>query len=119
MLTQINIAPLIKKPVEGLFGLVTLGHQLGYNNILSMYAVMLILTPILLFPGAHQPAAYAGRIGRCLVPVRPLPRRAGQLPDRRRLVHQSPLSAAVPASPSAAGVMHVRGGGQFCRSIRC
>ncbi|MGU3400366.1 OpgC family protein [Brucellaceae bacterium D45D] len=48
LLTQINIGPLIKKPVEALFGLVTLGHQLGYNNILSMYAVMLILTPILL-----------------------------------------------------------------------
>jgi len=48
LLTQINIGPLIKQPVEALFGLVTLGHQLGYNNILSMYAVMLILTPILL-----------------------------------------------------------------------
>ncbi|RNL41645.1 hypothetical protein D7I41_19400 [Ochrobactrum sp. MH181795] len=48
LLTQINIAPLVKHPVEALFGIVTMGHQLGYNNILSMYAVMLVLTPILL-----------------------------------------------------------------------
>ncbi|WP_343312741.1 OpgC family protein [Brucella sp. BE17] len=48
LLTQINIGPLVKQPVEALFGLVTLGHQLGYNNILSMYAVTLILTPMLL-----------------------------------------------------------------------
>lgn len=47
-LTQINIGPLVKQPVEALFGLVTLGHQLGYNNILSMYAVMLLMTPALL-----------------------------------------------------------------------
>jgi hypothetical protein len=48
LLTQINIAPLVKHPVEALFGIVTMGHQLGYNNILSMYAVMLVLTPVLL-----------------------------------------------------------------------
>ncbi|MEN5277492.1 OpgC family protein [Brucella sp. TWI432] len=48
LLTQINIAPLVKQPVEALLGLVTLGHQLGYNNILSMYAVVLLLTPLLL-----------------------------------------------------------------------
>ncbi|MFD1199670.1 OpgC family protein [Brucella gallinifaecis] len=48
LLTQINIGPLVKQPVEALLGLVTLGHQLGYNNILSMYAVVLLLTPLLL-----------------------------------------------------------------------
>ncbi len=48
LLTQINIGPLVKQPVEALLGLVTLGHQLGYNNILSMYAVMLLMTPLLL-----------------------------------------------------------------------
>jgi hypothetical protein len=48
LLKEINIEPLLKHPVESLFGLVTLGHQLGYNNILSMYAVMLVLTPLLL-----------------------------------------------------------------------
>ncbi|MBC2886927.1 OpgC family protein [Ochrobactrum sp. CM-21-5] len=48
LLNQINIGPLVKQPVEALFGLVTMGHQLGYNNILSMYAAVLILTPVLL-----------------------------------------------------------------------
>lgn len=48
LLREINIEPLIKQPVEALFGIATLGHQLGYNNILSMYAVMLLLTPLLL-----------------------------------------------------------------------
>lgn len=48
-LEQINIKPLIEKPAEAIFGLVTLGHQLGYNNILSLYAVLLLMTPALLF----------------------------------------------------------------------
>ncbi len=48
LLTEINIAPLVKQPVQALFGIVTLGHQLGYNNILSMYAAMLLFMPLLL-----------------------------------------------------------------------
>lgn len=47
-LSHINIEPLIKHPAEALFGIVTLGHQLGYNNILSMYAVLLLMTPAFL-----------------------------------------------------------------------
>ncbi|PYE88686.1 OpgC family protein [Phyllobacterium leguminum] len=47
-LSQINIQPVMKHPVEALFGIVTLGHQLGYNNILSMYAVLLLMTPAFL-----------------------------------------------------------------------
>lgn len=48
-LEQINIKPLIDKPAEALFGLITLGHQLGYNNILSLYAILLLMAPALLF----------------------------------------------------------------------
>jgi len=48
LLKKINIEPLISQPAEALLGLVTLGHQLGYNNILSMYAVVLMMTPLLL-----------------------------------------------------------------------
>ncbi|WP_425373780.1 OpgC family protein [Phyllobacterium salinisoli] len=47
-LSQINIAPVMDRPVEALFGVFTLGHQLGYNNILSMYAVLLLMTPAFL-----------------------------------------------------------------------
>ncbi len=48
LLHQINIMPLVKQPVEAMFGLATLGHQLGYNNILPTYAAMLLGAPLLL-----------------------------------------------------------------------
>lgn len=48
LLDTINIRPLINDPIRGLLGLVTLGHQLGYNNILSMYGVILLMLPLFL-----------------------------------------------------------------------
>jgi hypothetical protein len=48
MMEKINIAALVERPAEALLGLVTLGHQLGYNNILSMYAVVMLLLPLFL-----------------------------------------------------------------------
>jgi hypothetical protein len=45
LMEKINIQRLVDAPVEALLGLVTLGHQLGYNNILSMYAVVLLMLP--------------------------------------------------------------------------
>ena len=45
LMEAINIKGLVDAPVEALLGLVTLGHQLGYNNILSMYAVVLLMLP--------------------------------------------------------------------------
>ncbi|WP_161784920.1 OpgC domain-containing protein [Hoeflea sp. BAL378] len=48
LLDSINIGPVIADPVRGLVGLVTLGHQLGYNNILPMYGVILLILPLLL-----------------------------------------------------------------------
>ncbi|MGH6761313.1 MAG: OpgC family protein [Phyllobacterium sp.] len=47
-LTHINIGPMIEKPAETLFGVATLGHQLGYNNILSMYGVLMLMLPVML-----------------------------------------------------------------------
>lgn len=47
-LTKINIGPVIKEPAKALFGIVTLGHQLGYNNILSLYMVLLLAAPLML-----------------------------------------------------------------------
>jgi len=49
LLAQVNIEPLIDDPARGLLGLLTFGHQLGYNNILSMYAAVLLLLPALLW----------------------------------------------------------------------
>jgi hypothetical protein len=45
LMENINIAGLVEAPVEALLGLVTLGHQLGYNNILSMYAIVFLMLP--------------------------------------------------------------------------
>ncbi len=49
LLTQINIAPLMKEPAKAIFGIVTLGHQLGYNNILSLYLLLMLAAPLMLF----------------------------------------------------------------------
>jgi hypothetical protein len=51
LMTQINIRPVIEDTAAALVGIVTLGHQLGYNNILSMYAAVLILLPAFLLIG--------------------------------------------------------------------
>jgi hypothetical protein len=44
-----NIEILIDDPAEAFVGVGLLGHQLGYNNILSMYAVLLFFTPAILW----------------------------------------------------------------------
>ena len=44
-----NIPSLLKDPAQSLLGLVTLGHQLGYNNILSLYLVLILATPFILY----------------------------------------------------------------------
>ncbi|GHD11249.1 membrane protein [Tianweitania populi] len=49
LLAEINIEPMIDDPARALLGLVTMGHQLGYNNILSMYAAVMLLLPALLW----------------------------------------------------------------------
>ncbi|TIU13923.1 MAG: hypothetical protein E5W49_25920, partial [Mesorhizobium sp.] len=57
MLTLINIEPLIRNPQQALIGIVTLGHQLGYNNILPVYAVLLLMAPTFLLFISHRPLA--------------------------------------------------------------
>lgn len=51
LMTQINIRPVMDDTAAALVGIATLGHQLGYNNILSMYAVVLLLLPAFLLIG--------------------------------------------------------------------
>ena len=51
LMTQINIRPVMEDTAAALVGIVTLGHQLGYNNILSMYAAVLVLLPVFLLIG--------------------------------------------------------------------
>ena len=49
------------RPAEALVGIVTLGHQIGYNNILSVYAVLLLAGAGLPAAGQHQAVAGARR----------------------------------------------------------
>ncbi len=45
---RINMGRVMEDPARAVIGLVTLGHQLGYNNILSMYAGILLMLPVFL-----------------------------------------------------------------------
>lgn len=45
-IVYMDIKPLMDDPVRGLIGLVTLGHQLGYFNILPMYMALLLMLPL-------------------------------------------------------------------------
>lgn len=51
LLKLINIDIIIRDTPEALLGLATLGHQVGYNNILSMYAAVLLMLPLFLLLG--------------------------------------------------------------------
>jgi hypothetical protein len=51
LLEMINIGAVVTDAPRALVGLATLGHQLGYNNILSMYAVVLLMVPMFLLLG--------------------------------------------------------------------
>jgi hypothetical protein len=52
LLRLINIDVIIDDTPEALLGIATLGHQIGYNNILSMYAAVLVMLPFLLLVGS-------------------------------------------------------------------
>jgi hypothetical protein len=45
-IVYMDIKPLADDPVRGVIGLVTLGHQLGYFNILPMYMALLLMLPL-------------------------------------------------------------------------
>jgi hypothetical protein len=55
MLTMINIEPLMKNTPQVLLGIVTLGHQLGYNNILPVYAALLLAAPLFVLFVSYRP----------------------------------------------------------------
>ncbi|GLS41616.1 membrane protein [Mesorhizobium tianshanense] len=54
LLKLINIQMIIEDTPEALLGIATLGHQIGYNNILSMYAVVLLMMPLFLWIGTFS-----------------------------------------------------------------
>ncbi|TIL60256.1 MAG: hypothetical protein E5Y79_10160 [Mesorhizobium sp.] len=54
LLKLINIQMIIEDTPEALLGIAALGHQIGYNNILSMYAVVLLMMPLFLWIGTFS-----------------------------------------------------------------
>ena len=57
MLSRINFGPLLTKPLQTMVGVPLLGHQLGYFNILPLYAVLLLLSPFYIMIGLRSPRA--------------------------------------------------------------
>lgn len=55
LISEINIRPLVDRTEQGFVAMVLLGHQLGYNNILSMYAVVFLLLPGILWLHGRSP----------------------------------------------------------------
>jgi hypothetical protein len=49
----VDIAPLFTEPARGYIGIATLGHQLGYFNILPMYMVLLLAMPAIMALALH------------------------------------------------------------------
>ncbi|OWU84207.1 hypothetical protein ATO6_14260 [Oceanicola sp. 22II-s10i] len=59
-----NLGAVFENPEEIFFGIATLGHQIGYVNILSVYALLLLFAPLAILVAMHRPgvvlAASAG-----------------------------------------------------------
>ena len=49
LIDKINIGPVMEEPARALVGIATLGHQLGYNNILPLYMALLLAAPALVW----------------------------------------------------------------------
>lgn len=55
LLDKINIPPIFAHPLEAMIGIPALTHQLGYLNILPLYAVLMIFAPVPLYFGQRWP----------------------------------------------------------------
>lgn len=55
LLSTINLKPAFSNPLGVLIGIPTLGHQLGYFNILPLYLVLLLVAPAMLWLGLRRP----------------------------------------------------------------
>jgi hypothetical protein len=55
VLLKNNVEPVITQPLAALIGIPLMTHQLGYLNILPLYAVLLVTTPLFLVIGLRRP----------------------------------------------------------------
>jgi hypothetical protein len=55
VLMKNNVEPVLRYPLQSLIGIPLLTHQLGYLNILPLYAVLLLATPAFILIGLKRP----------------------------------------------------------------
>ncbi|TPM54205.1 hypothetical protein FJ959_19245 [Mesorhizobium sp. B2-2-4] len=110
LLKLINIEPLMKDTPEVLVGIVTLGHQLGYNNILPVYAVLLLLAPAFLLFISYRPLA-ALTVSGLLWLVAGIWQIAPPNYPEPGLWFLNPLSWQILFNIGLAAMLHVRRGG--------
>ncbi len=68
LLSELNLHALVERTEQGMVSMVLLGHQFGYNNILSMYTVVLLMLPGFLWlyqRGAGLTLAVSGTLWLC------------------------------------------------------
>lgn len=63
LLRQNNIDFIVDDTPYALVGLATLGHQIGYNNILSLYFVLMLLLPLMLLAAEQSLLLLVGASG--------------------------------------------------------
>ncbi|WP_265517580.1 OpgC family protein [Nitratireductor luteus] len=60
MVERVNFARLLDRPLSAMIGLPALGHQLGYFNILPLYFVLLLVSPVYIMIGLLNRWAMVG-----------------------------------------------------------
>jgi len=60
LVRQVNFTRLLDRPLSAMVGIPTLGHQLGYFNILPLYFTLLIVSPLYILLGLRNRWAMLG-----------------------------------------------------------
>lgn len=55
LLTKNNLRQVFENTAEAIIGIVTLGHQIGYMNILPAYSILLLAAPLAIMIGQRAP----------------------------------------------------------------
>lgn len=107
-----NIEALIDDPAEAFVGVGLLGHQLGYNNILSMYSVLLLGTPLILW-ALRRSISWTLVVSACLWFVAGLWKLAPPNYPTTGYWFLNPLSWQFLFVIGIAATLHVRAGGRL------
>jgi hypothetical protein len=112
LLQEINIAAVIDRTPEALVGIITLGHQIGYNNILPTYAAVMLMVPFYLWIANRSPAAAVAISGAIWLGAGLLHFAPRQYPNEH-IWFLNPFSWQFLFVIGMAATMHVRRGGEI------